>query len=138
MSEEKPVEEEKPQKVKIRDVTEEGAAKSKELRYTKRLAMTYTNDEGVTLQGEFTIKRPTLGEQARIGVICAEMRQDKPLSALDRATASLHDALASCSVCIIKAPPWWDPENMYDTEPLMQLFKEAIAFWNSFRKDSVG
>ncbi len=140
MSEEKTEEkkeEKPPEKVSIRDVTAEGAEKNKEMRFTKRFHMTYRTAEGDILEGEFTIKRPTIGEAARIGVLMAEMRQDKPMSSIDRATAATHEWLATCMVCVTKAPPWWDPNNMYEEEPLLKCYQEVVAFWNSFRK-SVG
>jgi len=137
MSDEKPEEkkDEKKEHVEVRDVTAEGAEKNKELRFTKRFHMVVRDEGGETMhEGEFTIKRPTIGESARIGVLMAEYRQDKPISALDYATVKTHEWLATCVVCVTKAPPWWDPENMYDNEPLAKCYAEVVAFVNSFRK----
>jgi hypothetical protein len=135
--EKKTAEEKKNQRVQIRDVTTDGAEKNKELRYTKRFHMVYRGDNDEMFEGEFTIKRPTIGEAAKIGVMMAEMRQDKPLIAIDRATANTHEWLATCIVCVTQSPPWWDPENMFDAEPLQKCYAEVVAFWNSFRKGSV-
>lgn len=134
--EEKPAEPEK--RVKIRDITEEGAAKASELRYTKRFHMTYSNEDGVIQEGEFTIKRPNLSEQARIGTLCAELRDDKPAHSIDRATHQLHDALATCSVIVVQAPPWFKPSEMFDSDPLFEVYEVALKFHQSFRKDRVG
>lgn len=131
---EEQTEKKKEERVSVRDVTEAGAAKAKELRFTKRVQMTWIDEDDARHEGEFTIKRPTIGESARIGVLMAEMRQDKPLSSIDRSTASLHERLATCIVCITKAPPWWDPENMFDEEPLLKLYASVVAYFNSFRK----
>lgn len=135
--EEKKLDEEKVEKkerVQIRDITEDGAKKNKELRFTKRFHMTCRDEDGNLLEGEFTIKRPNIGEAARIGVMMAEMRQDKPLQSLDRGTAKTHEWLATCLVCVTNSPPWWDPENMYDEEPLAKCYAVVVAYWNSFRK----
>jgi hypothetical protein len=141
MSEEQKTEEkkdEKKQRVQIRDITNEGAAKNKELKFTKRIHLTCENEDGETLEGDLTLTRPNIAGEARIGVIMADLRQDKPLSALDRNTARLHEWLATCMVMVTSAPPWWDPENSYDSELLMRVYAEALAFWQSFRKPSVG
>ena len=141
MSEEaaKPVEEEKPDnaRVKIRDVTDEGASKDKTLRYTKRFIMSYTTEDGELLTGEFVIKRPTLGDQARIGTYAAELREDKPPNSVDRATFALQEWLATVSVVVTQAPPWFDPRNMFDSEPLQRVYEEALAFHASFRIKSL-
>lgn len=123
-----------PKKVEIRDITEDGAAKAKELRFTKRFSMVWRTDDGEIREGEFTIKRPTIGETTRIGVLMAEMRQDKPAASLDWATAKTHERIATCTVCVVKAPPWWDPENMFEEEPLIEVYAQVVAYWNSFRK----
>lgn len=137
-AEETTEEKKKPERISIKDLTDEGAAsKSKELRFTKRFTMTIHHEDGTVEEGEFNIKRPTIGEQGRIGVLMAELRQDKPLHSIDRNTATLHEAIATCSVVVTKAPPWWDPENAYDDEPLMRVFGEALAFFNSFRRSSM-
>jgi len=127
----------KEEKIQIFDLTEEGASKNKELRFTKRFRMRYTNEDGEVLDGEFTIKRPNLAETARIGVIMAELREDKPVSSLDRTTLAMHEWIATCQIVVTKAPPWWNPEEMYDSEPLQRVFAEALAFQNSFRTKRV-
>ena len=131
-------EEKKPEKIKIRDITEEGASKAKELRFTKRFVMDWIDEDNVSHSGEFTIKRPNLGEQARIGVIAAELREDKPVTSIDRATYNLHEWIATCQVVVTQAPPWFRPAEMFDPEPVQRVFLEALAFQTSFRKGSVG
>lgn len=128
---------EEPKKVEIFDVTDEGASKNKDMRFTKRFRMVYRTDDGEVLQGEFTIKRPTIGETSKIGVIMAELREDKPLSAIDRTTAALHEWIAYCQVVVTKAPPWWNTESIYDSEPIQRVYLEALAFINSFRNRGV-
>lgn len=124
-------------RVQIRDVTTEGANKDKELRFTKRIYVTYTNEAGEVLEGEFTIKRPTIGDQSRIGVIMAEMREDKPPNSLDAYTFNLHEWIATCRVTITASPPWWNTEDLFDDAPLRRVFQEVRAFVASFRKPSV-
>lgn len=122
----------------VRDLTEEGASKDKSLRFTKRFHMTWTDDEGTKHEGDFVIKRPTLGDQARIGVLCAEYREDKPPSSIDRATFSLHEWVATCAVIVTHSPEWFDPVNMYDTLPVKKVYEVAFAWFATFRIKSVG
>lgn len=135
-TEETKVEEKKPEesgRVQIRDLTNEGAEKNKELRFTKRVHMVWKDEDGFIHEGDFTIKRPTIGESTRIGVLMAEMRQDKPIASIDYATSKMQERIATCIVCVTQAPPWWDPENMYDEEPIVKLYALVVAYWNSFR-----
>lgn len=123
-------------KIQVRDLTET-ATGSKALRFTKRFAMDWEDEEGVKHSGEFTIKRPTLGDKARIGTLAAEYREDKSPGSLDRATWHLHQCMATCAVVVTAAPPWFDPVNMFDAEPLMRVFEVAREFEESFRKSRV-
>lgn len=129
-------EEKKPKDtIQIRDVTDAGS-NDKALRFTKRFWMDWESEDGKQ-SGEFTIKRPTLGEQARIGTLAAEYREDKSPQSLDRATFALHNWMATCAVVVTKAPTWFDPVNMFDSEPLLRVYEEARAFFESFRKKRV-
>lgn len=136
-TEETKSEEKKPENIKIRDITDEGAAKTKELRYTKRFLMDWIDEDGVKHSGEFVIKRPNIGEQARIGVIAAELREDKPVTSLDRSTHNLHEWIATCQVVVTQAPDWFKPTEMFDVEPVQRVYLEALAFHSSFRKGSL-
>jgi hypothetical protein len=131
------VEKKDDEKVKVFDITEEGAAQTKEMRFTKRFRLRIQHDDGEIQEGEFTIKRTTIGEQARIGVIMAELREDKPANSIDRNTFALHEWMATVQVVVMKAPPWWKPEDMFDAEPVRKVYLEALRFQNSFRKGSV-
>jgi hypothetical protein len=122
--------------VKIRDISDEGVAQTKEMRFTKRFTLEWDSEDGVK-QGEFTIKRPTIGEQARIGVRLAELREDRPQSAIDWKTLQLHEWIATCAIVVTSAPPWWEPENSYDIEPLRRVYGRALEFFNSFRRKGV-
>ena len=126
-----------PKKVDIRDITVGGAEKDKDLRCTKQCHVTYRSDDGETFEGEFTVKRYNIGEQARVGVIMAELRQDKPESSIDPGTLQVHEWIAVCSVCLTVIPPWWNPTEMYDLEPLKRVYEEALAFQQTFRKKRV-
>jgi len=137
MEEEKKPEEataEKPKdRIEIRDITPEGAAKAKDVRYTKRFFMDWLDEDDVKQSGEFTIKRPNIEERARIGTMMAELREDKPPSSIDRNTALLHEWMAVCSVCVIQSPPWFNTK-MYDSEPMQRAYLEVLAFQQSFLK----
>lgn len=138
MSEEKKTEEKKPQeRVSVRDITDETAKKDAKLRYTKRVMVDYEDEDGTKMTGEFTIVRANIEGQSRIGTIMADLREDKPAHSLDRVTFALHEAIATCRVCVTQSPPWFDPTNMYDDVVLMRVAGEALAFNNSFRKPLV-
>lgn len=139
-TEEKKTTEEKKKRVVIRDITDEAsAAKQKELRFSKRFHVRWdTGDEveGVK-EGDIVIKRPTIGDQARIGVLMAEMREDRPPSSLDMTTFTLHQWIAYCKVVVTQAPPWFVPEEMFDPEPLRDVYEVALTYFQSFRKAGV-
>ena len=138
MSEEKQQEEasKKNDKIDVRDITEEAARKDAKLKYTKRLHVTFTTDEGEKLEGDFEIKRANINDQGRIGTIMAGLRDDKPISALDWRTTELHEAMAVCQVCVTQAPPWFTME-MYESDVVLRVSEEALAFQKSFRKSLV-
>lgn len=137
--EEQKTEEQAPDNIQIRDLTEEGASKDKELRFTKRFHMDVMQDDGTKLTGVFTIKRPTIGDQARVGIILADLREDKPVDAIDAGTLQIHEMIAVCKVWVTEAPKWFENiEDSYDIAPLQRVYLEALAFRNSFRAVRVG
>ena len=136
-TEEKKPEEKPLPKVDVRDLTPAGAEKDKDLRFTKRFHVTWRTDDGDVLEGDFTVKRTNIGEQARVGVIMAELREDKPVDSIDRGTLQCHEWIAMCTVSLTVVPPWWNPTEMYELDVLKRVYEEALAFQNTFRKKRV-
>lgn len=126
-----PAETKVPERIKIVDVTDK--EKPKDLKFCKVIRAEFTTIEGDFLQGDFTIKRPTLMETAAIGTRCADLRHDKPLHSLSASTAALHEHLAVVSICVVKGPTWWNIDTFYDQEFLIRLYQEVTSFWSTFQ-----
>lgn len=142
MSDEQKAQEENPEKteekpkerIQVRDITPEGASKVKDLKFTKTFRMTVELDDGAIVEGDFTCKRLTVAETARIGIVKAQLALDTPPQALDLATKQLHEWMALCQVALTAKPDWFNMDEMFDTGPLARAYEEVRAFNNSFRK----
>lgn len=122
----------------VRDTTKEGASeKSKEMETEKSVYIEYTQEDGSVLKGEFTFKRPTIAMYARIGVRKAELSLGFGEGSLDAFTANLHEWMATCDVCVIKNPTWFNASKLYDVGPYRVVYDEVRKFIRTFRRDSV-
>ena len=118
----------KPSHVQIQDL-DPGA--TKKVAFTKTFTVDYTNpDDGKHLVGSFTVRRPTLGDLSRFGLVKARLNGGE---AVERQIDWLNEMLAFCQVTLSEFPEWWDPFNTYDEELLTMLYKHVRSFQDSFR-----
>lgn len=118
----------------IRDVTVEGASKTKELKFERTFIMELTEEDGTHRVGEFTVKRLNLGELGRVGVMRAQLNSSVAEEAISVVTHNLHEWIAYCTYAVVKAPEWFKPTEMFDATALSRVYQEARAFNASFRK----
>lgn len=88
-------------------------------------------DDGAVLRGSFTVRRPTVVDQARIEAEKSELLGGKyydparPGSGVPEHAAMMAEALAFLRVTIVQSPPWWNDGNIYDMSILAEIYKEA-------------
>ena len=111
---------------------------------TKTFHITHKSElDGEAYQGTFTTKKMTIGDVSRVGVIKAQLADGMPHDALtgrgvDRTTGMIHEMIAHCAVALSQKPEWFDPEELIDPELLEKVYREVLAFENSFRPSRTG
>lgn len=83
------------------------------------------DDFGQRWKGDFVYKVPTLGEQIQIGRLKAEYLPNG--AAADPNALGLVEIVCYLSVTLRKKPDWWKPFELYDSTPLMAVWKEVMA-----------
>jgi hypothetical protein len=118
----------KPKNVDIRDL--EGDS-TKKVSFTKSFVVEYLDpDTGNRLIGNFTVKRPTLGDLSQFGLMKARYNGGERVA---RDIDWLNEMIAFCQVTLTDTPDWWDPLNTYDEELLTIVYEHVRSFQNSFR-----
>lgn len=119
----------KKKNVEIRDLEGDPA---KKVEFTKSFVVEYLDpDTGNRLVGNFTVKRPNLGDLSQFGTLKARYNGGQRVQAdIDW----LNEMIAFCQVTLTVTPDWWDPLNSYDEELLTLVFNHARSFQDSFRK----
>lgn len=99
---------------------------------TKPLIINTTEISGFShLSGRFVFKRPTLGDQLRIGVLAAKMKQN---SEVDGISSNIAEILAAFEVvCIEKPKGFAGFEECYEFEPVFELYGRFLEYLNFFR-----
>lgn len=103
----------------------------------------FTSEDGQEFQGQFTAKRQSIMDQARINrrqaelsgaMYCVKDSDGNPTGqGIDEFTEKFNYALALLETVIIAAPPWWDLETVDDIELVFQVFQEVQKNEDSFR-----
>lgn len=93
--------------------------------------------------GQFTCNRLTVMARSRIsikksqlcgGMYCVRDEDNKPTGlGIDEETEGLNYMLASLEVLLIQKPEWFKPEEISDEAVIIKVFREVMAFDNSFR-----
>lgn len=86
--------------------------------------------DGRTYNGDFTFKRLTIGDIARVGVERARLNNGL---AVDETTDRLNEMFAALRFAVVKAPDWWKPEDLFDGRLLVHVHERYMEFASSFR-----
>jgi len=94
--------------------------------------------DGQTYQGQFTTKKLSVRDLARVGVRKSQLNgglyydEDRPGSGLDSQTDWINSIIAHLELSLVQAPLWWDVNEIIDGELLAEVFKNVMEFENSF------
>ena len=89
-------------------------------------------------EGEFTTKKLTIRDLATVGVRKVQLNggfhfsADKPGYGVDESTDELNSMMAHLDLALVKAPTWWNLDEITDMELLGKVYKEVLVFENSF------
>lgn len=83
-----------------------------------------------TYSGDFTFKRLTIGEVAKVGVETARLNGGL---VVDDNTDYLNTMFATMKYSVTKAPDWWKPEDLFDGMVVITVYKKYMEFERSFR-----
>lgn len=86
-----------------------------------------------TLEGDFTIRRMTIGDVGRCGTELARLNGGVPETAMDESALAINTMVAHFKFSIVKAPSWFKLDEIYNLEILNAVFAEVMAFQSSFR-----
>jgi hypothetical protein len=107
------------------------------------LEVDFTSANGSTYKGVVTVKRPTVGETIRMGVLKAqllkrEMGEDLvPLELLNPEISYFAMVVGTLQVVVVKAPEWFlNPEAVVDFDLLIHIYSRYEGWLDSFRKPS--
>jgi hypothetical protein len=94
--------------------------------------------DGMRYEGSFTTKKLSIRDIAALGSRKSQlgggMHHDPnfPGKGLDADTDSMNQTVAFLEIAIQKAPPWWNLDNITDTDLLAKIYEEAFSFETSF------
>lgn len=101
--------------------------------YTYEFDVEYTNPQGKTFRGTFSVHRPTIGEKIKIGVLDSKIRGG---AEVDVYTQNLSYMLATLMVVVDESPKWFQPGKVYEFDLLAAVFKPYIEWENNFFRDN--
>lgn len=88
------------------------------------------NDTGTTYTGDFTYKRPTVGDRSRIDVMNKRLNGD--LLTLEPETVQFNEAVAYLRFTLTKFPDFWKDSNMgmdlYDSNVVVEVYNKCSKF----------
>jgi hypothetical protein len=109
---------------------EEKKTITKKLLNTHTFTVDFTTPTGQELVGTFSVHRPNIGEQIRIGVI--EARELGGLSNIDMSTSMIARMVATLEVVVDSHPEWWKPREIRDLEVLQGVYENYIDYLQQF------
>lgn len=117
-------------------IGEEGGSKEKRKRVPKEYSFTlrYEGGDGEITTGEFTNRVLKTSDHITVGVIRSKLTRGVPVESLDSFTAQLSEAIAHCSVSLIKRPAW--AKNMAaleDPQLVLAIYAEVDGHEATFR-----
>ena len=90
-------------------------------------------------EGQFTVKKLSIADRTTRAINKAKLNggmhydPENPGYGIDPETDSINGALAHLSVAIVTSPPWWNLDQISDMDLIIKIYKEVIAFEDSFR-----
>lgn len=97
-----------------------------------------SESDDCTYEGDFTIKRQGLMDYSRQQLRKLELNggrhfvSDDPGSGVPAGMEYINEMISTLEVAVVKAPDWWDLEDISDFDVLQAVHKEVTAFEQTF------
>ncbi len=94
--------------------------------------------DDVLYEGEFTIKRLSISDFNKQQIRKLQLNggyhydSSKPGVGISRDVDFFNDVVSHLEIALIKAPKWWDLDEITDVGVVYAVHEEVIAFENSF------
>jgi hypothetical protein len=98
--------------------------------------ISFTSAQGQDFSGSFTVHRPTLGEQMRIGVKAAQDLGG--LANVDIVASMVAQMIATLEVVVDQHPEWWKPRELREMEVLRMVYDKYQDYLQEFQVKSSG
>ena len=87
--------------------------------------------------GTFTVKKLTIGDLSRLGLIKARMADGLSYNettgrGIDDTTNAINEMLAHFDVALIQKPEWFIPEELIDVGLIREVYSEVASFEANF------
>ena len=112
---------------------------------TKTFSIDYMSEQdGMRYKGSFTIKKLSIRDIAALGVRKAQLNggmhydESNPGRGVDEQTDDFNNMIAHLELSIKDSPEWWNLDNVTDVDLMGHVFKEVIAFEQSFLSRKAG
>jgi hypothetical protein len=96
----------------------------------KTVTFELRGEDGKMYSGDFTFKRLTIAEVARVG---AEIARLNGGNRVDQTTELINTMLAHFKYAIVSAPEWWNVDELYDLAVMRGVFELLWEHEQSFR-----
>ena len=102
----------------------------------------YSELEDKNYEGTFTVKKLTIGDISRMGVLKAKLAGGFSYDAesgrgVDPTTDAINEMLCHCELALLKKPDWFVPEDFVDAGLLRAVYQEVVSFETNFRSGGV-
>lgn len=88
--------------------------------------------------GSFTAKYMGVSARLRLGTIRAKLLDGAPQQSVDSLTDDIAYMIAYLTVALVKAPKWWNYDQIDDVVDLRNIYMEVFKFMQSFRGQNDG
>ena len=87
--------------------------------------------------GTFTVKKLTIGDLSRLGLMKAKMadgfsHSEETGRGIDDTTNAINEMLAHFEIALLQKPEWFVPDELIDLNILREVYKEVASFEADF------
>lgn len=111
---------------------------------THTFEIDFTSGDGTNYRGKFTVKKLSVRDIAAMGVRKAQLNggmhhdPSHPGQGVDYNTDEFNQIISHLEIGLIDTPPWWDLNNIFDTQVIGKVWEEVVQFEASFLQRSRG
>ena len=108
------------------------------MKLTKTFHIDYhSNMEDKSYVGTFTVRKLTIGDISRLGLIKAKMADgfsynERTGRGIDDTTNAINEMLAHFEIALIQKPEWFVPDELIDVGVLREVYGEVASFEADF------